>query len=284
MSEGNCPLCGGRSQRRFERHGFWILDCLSCRHRFAEGDFPEDHVQRVYDDDYFDGGDAGYARYLEERGILRSRGRWYARMLSRHLSKSSVLDVGCAAGFWLQGFVDCGWKGRGIEPNAGMAEHARSRLGLHVETTTFEQYETTERFDLVAMIQVVPHFRDPRGAIESAAGLIRPGGHLLIESWDCGSWTARGMGRFWHEYSPPSVLHWFTRAGLSRLAGEADLREVARGRPRKRLSAGHAKSLLRYKYGETAAGRLLVGTLGILPDGLALPYPADDLFWMLLRK
>ena len=165
-----------------------------------------------------------------------------------------------------------------------MAEYARSRLGLHVEAGTIEQYETADRFDLVAMIQVVPHFRDPRSALESAAAWVRPGGHLLIESWDRGSWMARGMGRYWHEYSPPSVLHWFTREGLSRLAAEAGLREVARGRPRKRLSAGHAKSLLRYKYGETAAGRLLVGTLGVLPDGLTLPYPADDLFWMLLRR
>ena len=28
----------------------------------------------------------------------------------------------------------------------------------------------------------------------------------------------------------------------------------------------------------------VLGTLGVLPDGLTLPYPADDLFWMLLRR
>jgi hypothetical protein len=39
----------------------------------------------------------------------------------------------------------------------------------------------------------------------------------IIETWNRDDWVARLLGRHWHEYSPPSVLHWFNPDGLRRL-------------------------------------------------------------------
>jgi SAM-dependent methyltransferase len=278
-----CPLCDGPSRRRFERHGFWIRDCRSCGHRFAEIDAAGDHVERTYGDAYFRGGGAGYLDYLAEARLLRDRGRWYARLLERYMEPGTVLDLGCAAGFWLQGLVDRGWQGRGVEPNAAMAEHARNVLGLAVEQGTLERLALEERFDLVSLIQVVAHLADVRRALALAAARVRPGGWLLVESWNRESRTARWLGRHWHEYSPPSVLHWFSPQGLRDLGERVGLREIGRGRPSKRIGAGHARSLLRYKYGGSALGRALVGALGLVPERASIPYPADDLLWMLFR-
>jgi hypothetical protein len=113
--------------------------------------------------------------------------------------------------------------------------------------------------------------------------LLRPGGYLLIESWDSESWTARLFGRHWHEYSPPSVLHYFSRSSLLRLAQLHGFRLLASGRPAKKISAGHAKSLLEHKL-RGPAFRLLRPLLGIIPEGLVLPYPSEDLRWMLFQK
>jgi SAM-dependent methyltransferase len=194
-----------------------------------------------------------------------------------------VLDVGAAAGFVLRGFLDSGWRGRGIEPNPRMADHARVRLGLSVDVGTLEGYRRDERYDLVSMIQVVAHFYDLRKAFQQAARVTRPGGFWLVETWDRESWTARLLGKGWHEYSPPSVLHWFSPEGLKRLAEQFGLREVARGRPPRRIGGAHAKSLLRHKLKGTRLERLTSGLLGIIPDRLAVPYPGDDLFWALFQ-
>ena len=280
----NCPLCAGPSRRRFAKYDFWIRDCDQCGHRFAEIVLADDRVERTYCDGYFVEGGAGYAGYLSEGPILLERGRWYARLLAKFRRPGTVLDIGSAAGFWLRGLVDQGWVGRGVEPNETMAEYARSVLHLPVEAGTLEALETEERFDLVSMIQIVAHFGDVRRALAAATARIRPGGLLLIETWNRGSWTARALGPRWHEYSPPSVLHWFTPDSLSHLGGEFGLVEVARGRPKKRIGAAHAKSLLRYTYGSSAAGKLLVRALGVVPDNLSIPYLADDLFWMVLRR
>lgn len=265
----------------FFKDGYEILGCEGCGHRSADtGDRPG-HVERVYGDEYFAGGGAGYSDYLAEREILRKHGRRYGRLLQKYMPAGTVLDVGAAAGFVLQGLTDAGWSGRGIEPNPRMSEHARTRLGLRVDTGSLETFQTGERFDLVTLIQVVAHFADLRQAFQVASGITRPGGFWLIETWNRGSWTARIFGRHWHEYSPPSVLHWFTPATLRALAAQFGFQEVARGRPAKWLNGAHAVSLLTHKLG---GGRLLRGVGKMIPKNIPLPYPGDDLFWMLLRK
>jgi SAM-dependent methyltransferase len=273
-----CPICNSPSRALFVKDGYPVRECEVCRHRFAEVATDPGHVARVYGDDYFHGGGAGYGDYLSEGWLLRDRGRWYARLLRRYTTPGTLLDVGAAAGFILQGFLDRGWHGKGVEPNPGMAEYARTRLGLDVRTGTLEDLPPGDVFDLVSLIQVLPHFVEPRRALAAAAAVTRPGGFWLIETWNRDSWTARAFGQNWHEYSPPSVLHWFSPAGLQRLAGQFGFRKVGAGRPAKWINAGHAKSLLRHKLGAAA------GVLGVLPDRLALPYPAEDLFWMLLQK
>jgi SAM-dependent methyltransferase len=255
---------------------------VACGHRRAELAPDRAHADSVYGDDYFEGGGAGYPRYLGEARILRATGRYYTRLAACHMSPGSVLDVGAAAGFILESFTRAGWRGTGIEPNRAMAAYARETLGLDVRRGTLEDFETTDRYDLVTMIQVLPHLWHLDRALSNAAALTRPGGWWLIETWARDSWTARLMGRRWHEYSPPSVLHWFTRDGVARLAARYGFHQVAIGHRIKRLRRDHALSLLAYETQDTRASRL-VGAVGrLLPA--EFPYPSEDLFWVLLRK
>jgi SAM-dependent methyltransferase len=283
-----CPVCGSPTRRMFVAHGHDIRGCANCHHQFAALAPAPTHVESVYGDEYFNGGGAGYPDYLADADMRREQGRRYGRLLSRHLPQGQLLDVGCAAGFILQGLQDEGWRGMGVEPNPSMAAHGRDRLGLRVLTGPFESlaepFGPPGGFDVISMIQVVAHFHDLRRAFKTAHGLTRPGGHWLIETWDNASLSARWLGRRWHEYSPPSVLHMFSRASLIRLAADVGMRPVASGRPAKWISGAQAKSLLRYKLGTGPLGRLAGGALAVLPDRARLPYPAEDLFWMMFER
>ena len=186
----DCPICSSFSRRYFQACGFWIRQCEACGHQFAELENLDGHINRCYGDDYFTGGGPGYTDYLGENRLLIARGRWVRPPISKTLFRRSVLDVGTAAGFTLGGFRDAGWTTQGIEPNAGMARHARERLGLQVEHASLETWESNSTFDLVLMLQVLPHFLDPAAALRQAGQLVRSGGYLLIETWDRESWTA----------------------------------------------------------------------------------------------
>lgn len=279
-----CLLCGGQTQRLFSKSGYWVCDCRACYHRQAEQRHDRNHVKQVYDDSYFFGGGDGYADYLEEAKLLTARGRWYARLLNRWCRPGTVLDVGAAAGFILRGFIADGWTGQGVEPNASMVQYARSRLGLEMAQGTLEDLPSCGPFDLVSMIQVLPHFIDPVHALETAARLTRAGGFWLFETWDRDSWTARFLGPQWHEYSPPSVLHWFSRQGLNELTRRFGFRKVAGGRPPKWISGGHAKSLMRHKLNGSWLRRIAFPAMVLIPDRMVVPYPAEDLFWGLFQR
>jgi SAM-dependent methyltransferase len=279
-----CPLCGGEGSRWFEANGYWIRECQDCSHRWAELERYDGHVASVYGDAYFESGGAGYPDYVGEGPLLREHGRRYASLVSAYAAPGTMLYVGCAAGFILRGFCDVGWTGVGVEPNASTARFGRENLDVEIAASAFEDYEDDRRYDLVTMIQVLPHFIDPRQALAAAAGLTKPDGLVLVETWDRRSWTARLMGRYWHEYSPPSVLHWFSRAGVRALAGGLGLVEVARGRPPKRLAASHAKSLIHHKSSGSKLKPLIALPLALVPERLTLPYPLDDVFWALFRR
>jgi SAM-dependent methyltransferase len=277
-----CAICAGVGRRLFTASGYDVLGCESCGHQYSIPKDGADHVTRVYGDEYFFGGGAGYADYLREADLLRERGASYARLLRRHVETGLLLDVGAAAGFVLEGFLSEGWKGRAVEPNPRMCALANERLGHVVDVGTLELYESAARFDLVSMIQVLAHFQDPRRALARAAELTRAGGVWLIETWDRTSWTARAFGRHWHAYSPPSVLHWFSRDGLRRLAESLGFVQVAWGRPRRWIELGHARAVLEHHYGRGAMKHLL-RPLRLMPQSLRLRYPGDDLFWAVFR-
>jgi len=279
-----CPICHTPPRRLFEKHGYGICRCDECRYRWAEIPARPDHVSRVYGDDYFEGGGAGYSDYASEGPILAAHGRRYGEMLRRYTAPGHVLDVGAAAGFILKGFCESGWSGRGIEPNDRMAEHARTRLGLDVRTGTLEELPRDDHYDLISMIQVLSHFVDVTEALDVAASLTRPGGFWLIETWNPESWSARVFGRHWHAYSPPSVLHWFSPAGLERLTARFGFSRVTVGKPAKWINGGHAKSLLRFHLAHSWWGRLPARVADVIPDRLSIRYPSEDVYWMLFRK
>ncbi len=274
----DCPLCGSDSKVVFEAKGFSVLDCLACGHRFAEVAAGEQHVAEVYGDEYFSGGGAGYSDYLAEGEMLNLRGRMYAEKLAKILpDKGRLLDVGAAAGFILRGFVDSGWQGTGLEPNAEMAKFGAKALGLHIRRGSLETFETKDKFDVVSMIQVAAHFYDPRAAFERARDLLSDGGILLIETWNRDSVSARVFGKNWHEYSPPSVLQFFSEKGLTAFLQGIGFEKVAGGRPSKKISGAHARSLLKYRIGDSFL-------LKMIPEKINFPYPSEDLFWAAYRR
>ncbi len=280
-----CPICGGEVRHLFSKDDFGIAECIACGHRMLEQPIEEAHVAAVYADDYFTKGGAGYPGYLLQSEILKSRGRYYADIVARHMAPGKVLDVGAASGFILQGFMDKGWTGLGVEPNESMAAHGRDKLHLPVVTGALENFVTDQKFDLVSMIQVLPHFYDLDKALAAAMHATTEDGYWLCEIWNRGSYTARFLGPRWQEYSPPSVLRWFAPRDLAIAARKYGFNRIASGRPRRWVQGAHAKSLLKGKFASMGfIGRVATRLVSIIPDNLNLPYPSEDLYWALFRR
>jgi SAM-dependent methyltransferase len=89
----------------------------------------------------------------------------------------AILDVGTGTGIVAQQFRDLGCTVLGVEPDARMAEFARS-TGIETEISTFETWEPHgRRFDAVVS-GTAWHWVDPVAGAAQAGRVLRPGGLL----------------------------------------------------------------------------------------------------------
>ncbi len=266
------------------KKGHPIKQCNKCGHRFTKIENAENHLNEVYSDAYFFEGKDGYPNYLEEKDLLFKSGTNYARILSKYMKPGEVLDVGCAAGFILKGLETAGWHCHGVEPNDKMAAYGRNELKLDIKTGGLEDYKSDIKFDLISMIQVIGHFFDLDKAIENSSNLLNQHGFVLVESWDMNSFMAKMMGSNWHEYSPPSVINWFSDDTLQQLFNYHGLSLVAKGHPSKKININHGISLVDESFPKFIFKKPILNFFSRLLGKYNVPYPAVDLKWYLFKK
>lgn len=276
--------CKQQHHLLLEKNGWPIQQCGTCGHRHTVVNDALAHVKEVYSDAYFFEGGQGYPNYLDEKDILLQYGRRYAAIMKQITVPGRMLDVGSAAGFILKGFAEAGWQCKGLEPNAGMAQYGNTELGLDIATGSLENFNSKEKFDLVTMIQVIGHFTDVDAAMQRISSLVQPGGYVLVESWDMDSRYAKWMGKHWHEYSPPSVINWFSEKTLTQLFHYYGFELVKQGRPLKKISMKHGFSLLEESTPKFAGKAPVVRFLKNSMGRFNIIYPPFDVKWYVWKK
>lgn len=135
-----------------------------------------------------------------------------------------VLDVGCGTGIAALQFQAAGCALLGVEPDARMADFARTR-GLQVDVATFEAWQPAGRtFDAVVAAQSW-HWVDPVAGAVKAAQVLRPGGRLAI---------------FGHVFEPPTEVAEPFAAAYRQAAPDSPFNGGGR-RPLDLYQAGYAK-------------------------------------------
>ncbi|MDA2814819.1 class I SAM-dependent methyltransferase [Nocardiopsis sp. RSe5-2] len=167
----------------------------------------------------------------------RTRRRYPRALIDRIAAASPgprVLDAGCGTGIAARQFRDVGREVLGVEPDARMAEFARS-TGIDVETARFEDWDPAGRtFDALVSGQAW-HWIDPVEGAVRAARALRGGGVLSV---------------FWHAVHPPSAVTEAFADAFERAVPDApfDVRALDKG------SAGYDTFLAPAEEGMEAAG------------------------------
>jgi SAM-dependent methyltransferase len=138
-----------------------------------------------------------------------------------------LLDVGCGKGRFLAAASAVGWEVLGIEFALASAEAARAAYGVDVIAGDFLDVPLQGGFDAVTMWHVLEHLPDPSAAVARAAGLLRPGGRIVISVPNIDSLQAHFGGEHWFHLDLPRHLFHFSPRSLSALVERAGLR-VAR--------------------------------------------------------
>jgi 2-polyprenyl-3-methyl-5-hydroxy-6-metoxy-1,4-benzoquinol methylase len=112
--------------------------------------------------------------------------------------KGRLLDIGTAAGAFVAAARDRGWQAEGCEPNKWMAEWGAAHYGITIrQGSLFDQAYADGSFDVITLWDVIEHTPDPRAVLDRCRALLKPGGVLVVNYPDIGSWIARALGRRW---------------------------------------------------------------------------------------
>lgn len=134
---------------------------------------------------------------------------------SRLFKKSgSALEMGCGDGLMLDALRRKGWMVAGTERTEEMADVARTTLGLTVYVGGLDVIPAEKKFDLIILFQVLEHLNDPVTVIQQCAGLLAPGGKLIVAVPNSGGWQAKYSGAAWFHLDVPRHLFHFSPRSL----------------------------------------------------------------------
>lgn len=167
----------------------------------------------------------GYAESSDEAYLAESSSRSINAHISLNVLKEfapsgKLLEVGASVGYFLNA-ARSDFEVSGLELSAWAREHAKKRFGLELSPEPLENAPyPPASFDVVAMIDVIEHLTDPKGAVRAAARLLKPGGLLYIVTPDIGSLSAGFLGSYWWGLRPAHIYYFDEERLRGLLEGE----------------------------------------------------------------
>ncbi|MFO0609326.1 MAG: class I SAM-dependent methyltransferase [Polyangiales bacterium] len=209
-----CPLCEAPCPARFHVNGHAVHRCDACDLEFVWPTPPPEALRAVYERGYFTGAGAGYDDYFGRERDLAARKaatRLDALASVARRRPGRLVDVGCAAGYFVEAALARGWDAHGVEPSPearqGMAPSVAPRVAASLDALDGD-------FDAVTFWDVLEHLPDPLAALRAARARLRPDGVMGVVVPVIGSVNTRLAPRTWDQYKPPEHLWFFSRRAV----------------------------------------------------------------------
>lgn len=195
-----------------------LVRCGQCGFVSADLQLSHDELAALYSHRYFAGEE--YRDYVAERALIERQFRARLARLQRFVpapGSKRLFEIGAAYGFFLSVARDVYQRVEGIDIAADAAAMARESFGLPVATGDFLDHRVEGLVDVVCLWDTIEHLARPDLYVQKAAAILKPGGVLALTTGDIDSLMARVRGAKWRQIHPPTHLHYFSRATLTRL-------------------------------------------------------------------
>lgn len=204
---------------------FTYRRCNACGVLFIQP-VPEARLNEIYPTNYYSYAAPGKSPVHALKSALDRR---FFHSILTQLSGSDlrVLDVGGGAGWELRALRESDPRvshTQVVDLDAGAAELAASN-GHQYFCGRIEDYRTDARFDLIVLLNLIEHVKDPGQVLRKVTSLLSPNGLVLLKTPNYDALDARLFRhRNWAGYHCPR--HWvlFTMASFVQLAEASGLR------------------------------------------------------------
>ena len=279
---GRCLVCEGTGLAAAQGYP-GLLACPACGFLTADLKLSPAELRRLYGNDYFHGDE--YLDYVREEDSLRRNFRGRLVDIRRFLPEThdkNLFEIGCAHGFFLDEARPHFASVAGIDISDAAVAHAGNVVDVNVVAGDYLQHDQPHGVDVVCLWDVIEHLARPDLVVAKAARDLRPGGLLCVTTGDVGSLNARIRKGRWRLVHPPTHLHYFSVATLSRLLARHGLETVRVRHP------GVSRSLRMMVFGVLALG---MGRPDLYQKLAGLPIPdmhirinLFDIMFVIARK
>lgn len=186
------------------RKTYQIMECVNCSHQFVH---PLPNLAALYQENV----DDAYLNSAPQR--RRSAQEWLRIVTTYAPEASSLIDIGCATGMFLDEAV-YRYRVEGIELSTWAADLASSRHRIH--RMPVSEMKTERRFDVTTMWGVIEHLDNPQKEITAVHQLLTDSGLLFIYTGDRHALLPRLLGKRWWWYQGMHIQY-FTKSSLTML-------------------------------------------------------------------
>jgi 2-polyprenyl-3-methyl-5-hydroxy-6-metoxy-1,4-benzoquinol methylase len=197
-----------------------LIRCMTCGLVYAL----DARTPKELAGEYAEMADPGYLEEEEGR-------RHQARMILAEIAKVArpggrLLDVGCGPGLFLDEARKKGWDAAGLDLSTWARKWGKEHYGVDIATGTLEEVSfPAGSFDVVVMLDVIEHLKDPKTTLAEARRILKNGGVLCVSTPDIESFWSRLLGARWWGINKYHLFY-FSQKTLGHLFEKTGFRKV----------------------------------------------------------
>jgi SAM-dependent methyltransferase len=186
----SCHICSASHDMPYlEGRGYTVVRCQNCGLLYVN---PQPSLREL--EEYY----ADYHLGEQWVGGEDSFDRSVRKTILRFKKGGLAMDVGCGPGNFLSCLREAGFRVFGVEPSEPAGKHSQSVRRIETFHGTVEAFlasGTKAEFDVVTILNVLEHLKDPAGILHQLRQLLRSDGILVVGVPDARLHTVLGEAR-----------------------------------------------------------------------------------------
>jgi 2-polyprenyl-3-methyl-5-hydroxy-6-metoxy-1,4-benzoquinol methylase len=175
----NCPICASTEEPKqlckvnlIYKTDFDLVECNECKLKYFSPIPEPAQLSKFY----------SRLHYQHDPWRQAAKADYYISRLLKQNKSGIILDIGCAAGFFLHRISETtDWKVKGVELAEQPSQYARDILGLDVVTgELFSAKFSDNAFDAIHIGDVLEHVPNPLEFIKECRRILKPDGRIYL--------------------------------------------------------------------------------------------------------
>jgi 2-polyprenyl-3-methyl-5-hydroxy-6-metoxy-1,4-benzoquinol methylase len=221
-----CPICetAAQASRYCRKDEASYYRCRSCGLIFQYPLPARSSMITWANEEYTSG---AYRDYVDARPMKIRHFEDRLSEIGDRVRPGRLLDVGCSCGYFMEVAASRGFDVQGVEFSRSAIAAADANLRSRIFEGTLDEMPVNGMFDVVSAFDLIEHVQDPRALLRRCAGVLKPGGALVISTPDAGHFLRFVMRSRWPMLQPMQHLFLFSRRALASALRAEGFQEVS---------------------------------------------------------